>query len=275
MVYTVVQKRKSLEKSLARSLGSDFITVTSPDHPLVLRSTDILIGGRAGLTAIMFATEAEKRQSRYFRSRLVLNKLALPQETRFIFVSAPGDEFLISGVTNEFSAILSFDDQSLRSELTGLAEQPGRLSKKSIPDKLLAQTQARFGETYRLARALQRRMDRNRVSEPRQLAERIAMHAAFLSNKIHTTHFSSPPNPGRINSLALDGADRWFAEDNGIFPQDVPASAAFASAYPVAPGDPDKYMRAAAFAGWILAPGSALETNENLAEVISRRTRLI
>ena len=79
-----------------------------------------------------------------------------------------------------------------------------------------------------------------------------------------------------IATLALEGAERWFALDDGEpLPVDRAAGAVFADSYPVSRGDPDKVLRAAAFAGWVLAPRHGKRSQSEVAELIARYARLL
>jgi hypothetical protein len=74
--------------------------------------------------------------------------------------------------------------------------------------------------------------------------------------------------------LSVRGADRWFEPSAGQpLPTAASAGLVFSPDFPRPRHDPEKALRAAAFAGWILAPRSSSRAPEELAELVLRFTR--
>jgi hypothetical protein len=275
MGSNVLKLRRTIDGHLKRSLPSEFIVVNTPDHPFLLRSVDVLVGGKAGLTAIMAPTLAEKSSPRSFRSRFLLNKVALPPNTRFVLVATLGSEAIQAEMSREFALVLPEEGRRLFEELAAVSANPSRLDNTKIPERLLAASRARFAETFRLARAVRRRSRRHDEGLTTRELRAVPQFMTWEPRGIETQFFDTKPSPAAINKLAMKGASRWFMADNGVFPVDVPADAAFAETIPTAPGDPDKYVRAAAFAGWMLAPEAAYEYSDEISEALLRRTKLL
>lgn len=271
-------EKKRLSSNLRRRVDGSFTVVDSVDHPLVLRSVDILSGGSAGLTAIMVMSAAEVRQPKLFYARLALNRLALPPHTRFVFVGTDEKEF-VGGSWEGFSATLSLEESSTEREIARIVESPQRLSQIKYSEKLDNLYQRRFGESYRLARILQHRALRKGESF---LDTHSDMHRTsrkplrdLLSENVEAAFFAAPPNTSAVANLTLKEADRWFDLPSGeLWTTEESAGVAFAETFPKARSDPDKVMRCAAFAGWVLAPAHGYNSPEEIAKLIEKYTRL-
>lgn len=265
---TVVQRRAHLAASLQRRLSSEYIVVASPDHPLVLRSVDILIGGRSGLTAIMMLTAEEVRRPRLFVARSTLNRMALAPETTFIYLS--GDHSLPEAINLLFDRVMPLGDNDTMAEL-GSFVRTRRVGQVSASfSKLHRLAQPRFANTYRLAKMLKHRAEN---LEPRERRVTSRMPARDrLSSDVEGAYFDGAPSPALLSAFTTAEYDRWFGADNGeVFLNDTPAGLAFVSSLPEFPGDPDKGLRAAAFAGWVVTQPNA--PPENVTHLVSRRSR--
>lgn len=137
---------------MERELGGDFIVVGAPDHPLLLRPADVIVGGRSSLTAVMTPTVHEARRPEIFEARLTLNMMALPPNTKFVFV---GREHLKFSAGRVFAAELSIDDSNWTRELLSISQQQSTYRQVGRAQKLQRICEARFADTYRLARVLQ------------------------------------------------------------------------------------------------------------------------
>lgn len=255
---------------LRRALGEDFVVVDSPDHPLVMRSVDVLAGGRAGITAIMMETVEEAKKPKLFAARLTLNKVALPPNTNFIYISKNGSDQLKNSL---FSTELTFDSRRWRDDLARIITNPQILDQPRTSERWQKRAESRFADTYRLARALQRRRKRDLD----QYYPRSSRSPArdLISNNIEGAFFYGVPSLPALTHLTFEGAERWYNTPDGEpVPTTVPAGAAFADGYPRSPGDPDKVLRAAAFSGWVLAPTHSNKSMDQIGELVFRFTRL-
>ena len=80
-------------------------------------------------------------------------------------------------------------------------------------------------------------------------------------------------NTRTLIGLSVRGAERWYEPSKRQpLPIATPAGLVFSPGFP-RPRNPDKALRAAAFAGWILAPTFSLRSPEELAELALRFTK--
>lgn len=271
MTTTVAKRRLDLARNLSRSLGGDFVVVAAPDHPLVMRSVDLLIGGRAGLTAIMMSTAEERRQPKLFDARLTLNMMALPPHTAFVRVVAD-DEPAIKG-DSTFAAEFSLNDKRVHAELTKLAETPPQTRRVGEAEKAQRRAESRFAGTYRLARVLRWKAKNDRDNFSARVSR--VPSRDRLGNDVEAAFFADRPTLGAVAHLTMSDADRWYDIVEGeVQPKFSTASALFVSVYPNVSGDPDKALRAAAFAGWVMSPMQSRMSPDEVGDLIERYTRL-
>lgn len=275
---SITQRRQSLAQSLLRQLDADFTVVSAPDHPLVLRSVDVLVGGRSGLTAVMMKTAEERREPSLFAARLTLNRMALPFHTNFVYMATDGEEVERSSA-NSFVAQLSFEEKGSLEELTKIAAAPQRFPEIRDAEGAHLRAERRFGHTYRLVRLLQqeRLPDQDAElgvvsqSEPRS---RRPLRDDF-ANGVPGAYFREPPTLPVLSRLNIEGVARWF---DGIGKEAQPtgnsAGAMIARNLPHSPGDPEKAMRAAAFAGWVFVQEGGQRSQNEVSDLILKFTRL-
>jgi hypothetical protein len=256
---SVYDERRSLDAQLKRALSNEFVVVPSPDHPLLLRGPDLLVGGRGGITAILCPTAQERAKPNLALARFALARIALPSHARFVLIADDKDEPVAELLVRDVGAVISLHSGRERAELSAIAQNPSRLKQAIIPEKLRMQAHERFSVTYRVSRAA------------RRPARRIS---PFVFTEFSTT--SSRKVVGRPRDfarLSLVGSERSYRVDNGIpYATGEPSAPVVAEKLPIFPGDPDKYARANAFAGWAITAGEQPEENR-LMEILDRKTR--
>ena len=263
-------RQVQLAARLRRELGSDFVVVPAPDHPLVMRSVDVLVGGRSGLTAFMMPSAEERRRPAMLEARLTLNQIALPPETQFVYV-ADLDETSPMG-EGRFAEQISVGDRSMARNAAAIAESAPGSKPAPDADKVRQRSQSRFAATYRVARLVNIRRPEGdgRYTMPRRGA-----NLSFDTvNSVPSVFAKRAISTRTLIGLSVRGADRWY-EPSGRQPMPIsaPAGLVFSPGFPRPRNDPDKALRAAAFAGWILAPTSSSWSPEELAELALRFTR--
>jgi hypothetical protein len=266
---SVHNTRRQAVQYLGRELGGDFIVIGAPDHPLLLRPADVIVGGRANLTAIFTPTVQELRRPEYFQARVTLNMMALPPNTKFVFV---GSEMPKSSSDQRFAAEISLEDRGWTLDLLKILSQPGTHRRLKEATFLQRRAESRFAETYRLARVLQRKGRKSlpKESSPRDNRPRYDR----IHNNIDAAFFSGTVSSEAVAQISLKNAHRWYADFDGEpGPTQSPASAIFADSYPQRAGDPNKVLRAAAFAGWVISPTLILSLDE-VGELVERYTSL-
>src|SRR5690242_2845501 len=108
----VYQLRKALTLELRRELNSRFVTVPHPDHPFLLRAADILVGGEGNLSALFIPTRSEVNEPDLLRSRLILNRLALPPHTRCLLLIQSSQDALAQRFSADFADVLPWKSRS-------------------------------------------------------------------------------------------------------------------------------------------------------------------
>ncbi|MBC2653609.1 hypothetical protein [Novosphingobium aerophilum] len=217
------------------------------------------------------STVEERRRPDLFEGRLKLNAMALPSHTTFVRM-VEGDETSWSE-KDAFEAEIDFADRAALLDLVNLAARTPGLRRKDIGARYQVEAESRFAETYRLARVL-RRGARKFSFENEEIRVRARVKRDVV-NDIDSAFFAATPNSTALSRLMLEGGSRWYTMQDGVtVPSNGPAGAAFLNKYPTSSGDPDKVMRAAAFAGWVLAPIHSGKSLEEIADLVQRYTRL-
>lgn len=262
--------RVDLARRLRRELGGDFIVVAAPDHPLVMRSVDVLVGGRSGLTAFVTATAEERRRPDILGARLTLNQVALPPETQFVYVArADENDSLIEG---RFAEQLTYADRAMTKDAVAFVERSIRKPQLAYGDKARQLSQSRFAATFRIARLVNPDRSLRSVDNP---APRRGANVEFdMIGPVRRGFAKRPLSTRSIIGLSVSGVDRWFhASADQPTPTGEPAGLVLTPDFPHPRHDPEKALRAAAFAGWILAPDVSDRSIDELADLALRFTR--
>src|SRR5713101_8321070 len=107
---TVFEQRKHLGAFIQRSFRN-YRVVSSPDHPLLLRPADLLVGGDGWITAVFLPHARERRDPRRLADRLLLNRLALPARTRCLLIVDPSNDDIVGELPErDFAATVKLDD---------------------------------------------------------------------------------------------------------------------------------------------------------------------
>jgi selenocysteine lyase/cysteine desulfurase len=93
-----------------------------------------------------------------------------------------------------------------------------------------------------------------------------------IHKDINAAFFDGMASAEAVARVSLENVHRWYEDFDGEpGPSQSPASAMFADSYPQRNGDPNKILRAAAFAGWVITPTSTLSLDE-IGDLIERYT---
>lgn len=255
-----------IAQRMRQSLGSDYLVVSAPDHPLLLRSPDLIVGGQGHLLAIICATAREARQPDLARARLTLARAALPPETSFAFVATPYSDTVAHEIATDVDAVLTLRDID---DLVKVGKSDASLRLTRDREQARVKAMQRFGRSYRIAQTLNPdELTVDRAS--RRLRKRSGALYQGIENGIARAEFLHSPNATDLANLVLNGARRAFSLDSGVSYPVGHSGLAYADDIPVAQGDPNRYIRAAAFSGWVLAPSSLEVQHARLANMILR-----
>lgn len=98
---------------LTNLVGRDEL-VSRPDHPLLLRGPDALVGVEDSLCAVFEPHGLEERNPAHLATRLIASRLALPRSARTLLVLSRRQESRFAAIANQFSLTTNRSDQSLR-----------------------------------------------------------------------------------------------------------------------------------------------------------------
>jgi hypothetical protein len=251
------------------------MVVGAPDHPFLLRPPDIITGGVQGLCAILIPTAEEELSPKNFEARLALCYGALPSPTAFVVVATRSSAHNFARFQADRAAVLADPKQG---EVVAIASRPGRISPKDIPPDLQQRISDRFATIYRLSRATFFSKRTGILSSAANIPDATikSRRLQFVETygDVDVSIFPREPTPRDIKNITFDGAQKTYHLDNGVpYLGGRPADIAVTDEQPTVRGDPDKYLRAAAFSGWLIAGPSALDRMPNLALRVSETTR--
>jgi hypothetical protein len=158
----VYKRRNSLAEFL-KDLPTGFIVAVGPDHPLLLRASDLLIGGRGLMTALFLPTAAERRNPSLLKTRFVLNRLALPPHTRHILVAEPADLKLAGQLEHDFDAVLTWSDRGIVARFAQDGEFRSR--HENLPPETVAAVRQQYGDALQITQIMQWLDERRRRGE--------------------------------------------------------------------------------------------------------------
>jgi hypothetical protein len=271
------EQRADIALLLQRELESSYIVVSGPDHPLLIEGPDALVGGEGGLLAVFMPKAKERNRPDLLEVRYILSRLALPPDARHVLILGEAhDDEANNQLSWNFAAVL---DWRSRRELAKISRDRYFIgAQRKLPPEVAAFVQHRFADTLQATRVLQRinrsyerekgREQASKLSRRRRRPQKTPFH--HIAPDILFTSFGQ----GAPDSVAIRGlADRTtlagFELDNGVpFPTGKDDyGLAVVNELPEFRGDPDKLVRAAAFAGWSLVP----EEQQHRIDIIAKR----
>jgi hypothetical protein len=89
--------------------------VIRPDHPLLLRSPDALVGGDANLCAIFTPQRLEEGNPAHLASRLIAARLALPGHCRTLLLLRDDQEDRVAKLSEQFGLVAGTNDKAFGS----------------------------------------------------------------------------------------------------------------------------------------------------------------
>jgi hypothetical protein len=265
--------------------STEFVVVAGPDHPLLLREADLLVAGRGTITALFTPSAAERRVPSLLRSRLILNRLALPPHTRCILIAEIDDSQLMEAFEFDFARVIEWGSQS---ELVSIAQNP-RLSTRhvDVQPELTVHVQHQFAKAMTAMR-LVARLTRipfssafgERFGEQPSPKTRPPPAARIIRHKppsdqptVPLAEFSDGvPARASVMQLINEQTERQYGLDNGVlFWRERPPGIALIDTWPSGPRhDPGKLIHAAAFGGWAFVLKRQPEILSGLSERLRR-----
>jgi hypothetical protein len=222
-MVNLYSKRHSLKTLLFENLPSTFVVATAADHPLLLKTADLIIGGGGRLTAIYLPKSEEIRSPPLLGNRLILSKLALPAHTLHVLIIASEAERKLGNIfSTDFAAILSWD---MRSDIAKLSQDANFVgAQKDIPLEILLDARTQFSDVMQITRVMRNLGERQRAatkdtsdtrSETRQRAYKQLTRTG--GDGISVALFSSGQILApTINSLVRQQVSSAYKLDDGV-----------------------------------------------------------
>jgi uncharacterized protein YbaR (Trm112 family) len=280
----LVVRRRLLEESLQGELPPNFITASGPDHPLLLRGPDLLVGGEGIMTAVYTPSAVERQNPAHLKNRFVLARLALPVHTRHVLVAeSAADRTLGQEFADDFDAVEDFRSRAILASLAQDKNFAGSRSK--LPPEVVLASRQQFADVMQLTRVMRKLDERllhpygEVVRSERLHRTRARRQKTMLKDGIALSVFGAGPvSPTSVQALVNEQVNRSFRLDNGIprFTAESTYGIALVEDLPLFPGDPEKLLRAAAFAGWaMVAEVHQQELPELISNLAERRKKRV
>ncbi|TSD84154.1 hypothetical protein FFK22_034105 [Mycobacterium sp. KBS0706] len=268
----IYEQRSEITRLFHRELETSYIVVSGPDHPLLIEGPDVLVGGEGGMLAIFMPKAKERARPDQLEVRFILSRLALPPDVRHVMIlnEAPYSR-AIELLGRNFAIVLRWDS---RRDLAKIARDKQFVGKQRLlPPEVTGFARHRFADALQVTRVLQwinRSYERERVhddSRQRRPGKTPFKHVG--PGLLFTSFGWGAPNGTAIRSLTDRTTLAGFALDNGVpYPtREDDYGLAVVNQLPEHRGDPDKLIRAAAFAGWSFIP----EEQQHRVDAVANR----
>lgn len=164
------QEHTLLRQLIQASALRSFSHVFGPDHPLLFRGPDLLLGNQQTLTGIFVPNAAEQRNPAHLIARLIATRLAYPNEMRCVLLAFK--EYPYGDLTKDFDGWFTLQDRHL---IDFLADNSPRRREKMSPE-MRQRAMKRFDQALRgtaFSFRLQRRSRRENPERSTSISARL------------------------------------------------------------------------------------------------------
>jgi hypothetical protein len=246
-------RRRELNRLLRNEL-SEFVVATVPDHPLLMRGPDFLIGGDSTLTAVFSPSKAEQRDNRLLANRLTLSRLAMPPHSRNILLLPEEPQGLDGGkFSDDFAAVIEWRDRSEISKIARDSEFEG--SQREIPKEIQRAAMRQFSDVMQITSVMRYLDERRKHDFIESENDNLSKNIYLNEDNIAIVNIKKGNiNSKKIQSLINKQVSASYSLDNSVpYPSDgMYYGLAMVEDLPEFRSDPDKLLRAAAFGGWAI-----------------------
>ena len=288
-----------LRSTVARELGNEiprpYLIVTAPDHPLLVEGPDLLIGGEGSLVAVCTPKASERTMPSSLAVRFILSRLALPPRTAYVLLWPDHQDDATNKYNpRNFGAVLPWHR---RRELAKIVKDKNfAASRRALPVEIIDFVRQRFSDVYEVTYALKRRTLRHRTLEDYEITSRREPTVRREMERVvflpptpwsigvlyefpevvpgvkSAQFYDQPVTSADIQDLVRHSTLSAFSVDDGVpYPKEDACGLAVVQQLPEYRSDPNKFVRAAAFAGWAFVEQSYEGQLEKIARLLSRR----
>lgn len=277
---TISDQRRETASRMRERLPSAFATVLAPDHPLLLRGPDVLVGGEGVLTAVYIPGVVERERSQdNLRTRYILSRLALPPHTRHVLAWSPDwAGGLPADLLSSFAEVLEPTATPSLVKIAQDREFVGR--QKRVPPRELETARVRYSDALLVNKAVRRTRRHDKDVAPfelqttgrsRRRPELIDIHPT--AETVTTYYFSEGLATAEFVQSLLS---RTVPKSQPLIEgtpalRGSPFDVALLDHLVEPRGDPDKILRAAAFAGWVLLDDDLRDLGTAVAYGLDKR----
>ena len=259
---------KKISENVKKKIGKNFIVSYMPDHPLIMDAPEILIGGEGRLTCLV--TDSELKSIDKLRSKLMLCRLALPENARIILSTESNK--VADSLENDFDKIVHFsevenclisfvgDSKSPKTDIKQVRET--KLRHHNLYSKIFFINQRRssfFDSKIKISEIY----DKFKIQDKKEYLSRIS---EFRLKRTHTKR--------QISAYCLDSINKIVDLDNGTphLSYDNFYQIILSDFRPVSKIDPEKPLRALAFSAQAITDA---ESENELMDLIDKIDDLI
>src|SRR5262249_20531174 len=280
-------KRSLIAAAIGEALPTNYTVVIEPDHPLLLKGPDLLVGGEGNLWLFLIPTARENRSAHQLTQRFALCRWALPRHACFILATG-GEEYNAIGDQAEFEELLEVvgpdDPESIVDAVLQLKDLTeirsvmleAKARMPELPLDVAVFLSERFTLNYRFSLAMVRRHERTtrrsgRSDIPEQLPASREGHV--LLQDVEVTRFKNQrPSLAPVYALMIKAGISGYDFREGVpYPRRSFPRIALVKDFPMVRGDPYKALRAAAFANLSFIPEERADQLNQIIERIHER----
>ena len=266
---------------LRNSLGASTLVVKRPDHPYLFSAPDILVAGEGRLAAFFLPSSRDNKNYDDLRARLIAARIALPNGTTTVLVLPPDRPSPPQDIVRALTETVAESEVGRRRSVLRMATQ-------TVARPLDADVRTQAFERFSVLQFASQRLGADSAGHNlagskqanlklrAEVAARLPVGdvAAWPSGikppkdviyqgrcAVAVKHSSKKEGLlSRVRSLCVYSLCTEYVLDNGgIYQRDIMPNLVVANSHLDSRTDPDKAIRALAFAGWVTVESQSPE----------------
>jgi len=281
-----------LASFLKRELPAGFVVSAEPDHPHLFAMPDIIIGGHGLLVGVYIPKKSEVRYPDDLLARLTACRLGLPNHTRNILLLPHHTHGLDIGTLSNFHEVLDLENHNTLLKFIQNPDAVGNIG--PVPPKIREQAHRRYQLLYQITNLRKRtRFETKNIKElfgslkenlkrpaPLEIYDTIEEQPAhgrkvgprdlveYEGSLVGLPSFRKGRSPtSSISSYCIFALRSEYTLDMGVpYPKFLGSNILLVEIMPREKYDENKSVRAAAFAGWVMAAADSPDEIPALAD---------